>query len=339
MSEVHWGILGNATIARKCVMPAIINSSGGRIRALGTRSPEKVDPEFKNGIIEKIYGNYEEVLADPEVTAVYIPLPNHLHLPWTIKALEAGKHVLCEKPLACNAQEAREMAKAAESKGRLLMEALMYRFHPRSEKVREMVVQGSIGRPWLVRSAFCFSMAAEIMKKGSNYRLVPEQGGGALLDVGSYGVSVARWLLGEEPIAVQAQATFHDRHKVDIHLLASLHFGSGALASVEASFCSGLQQTYSVVGSNGALELPHDAFIPWENDAQLQWRQGDEESGETLTIAGVDEYRLMIDNFNLAVMGEKSPGITLEDSIANLEVLDALAEAIRNKSGVVSVNI
>lgn len=331
MNEVRWGILGNATIGKKCVMPAITASADGRIRALGTRRPEQASQVVENNSIEKVYENYDQVISDPNVDAVYISLPNHLHLPWSIKALNGGKHVLCEKPMACNAREAREMAAASKSNSRLLMEALMYRFHPRSKRIKEMVQQGSIGKPRLVRAAFCFSMAEELLEQGNTYRLVAGQGGGALLDVGCYGVSVARWLLGEEPVAVQGQAIFHDKHKVDIHVVASLRFGSGALASVEASFCSGLQQTYTIVGSGGALELPHDAFIPWEKDALVTWRRQDEESGETLTVPGVDEYRLMIDNFNRAVLTGAASEISLEDTIANLTVLDTLALAIRSE--------
>lgn len=330
MNEVRWGILGNATIGRKCVMPAITGSSNGRIIALGTRRPEQANQDAENNSIEKVYDSYDQVITDPEVDAVYVPLPNHLHLPWTLKALDAGKHVLCEKPLACTAEQALKMAAASKKSKCVLMEAMMYRFHPRSKRMREMVQGGSIGKPRLVRTAFCFSMAEKLLENGGNYRLAVDQGGGALLDVGCYGVSAARWLFGEEPVAVQGQAIFHDKHKVDIHVVASLRFASGALASIEASFCSGLQQTYTIVGSDGALELPHDAFIPWEKDALFNWRRRDEDCGETHTVQGIDEYRLMVEHFNHAVLTGAAPEVSLNDSIANLRVLDTLARAIRN---------
>lgn len=334
MNKLRWGILGNAAIANKCVMPAIAASANGRIRALATGRMQEAGEEVVKNRIEKLYSHYQEVIADDEVDAVYIPLPNHLHLPWVIKALEHGKHVLCEKPLACNGEEVRKMTEAAGKNNRLLMEALMYRFHPRSQKVREMVQEGCIGEPRLVRTAFCFAMDGGLLEKGDNYRLNVTQGGGALLDVGSYGTSVARWLLGEEPVSVHGQAVYHERFGIDIHTVASLRFASGALASIEASFCSGLQQTFTVVGSDGALELPHDAFIPWENDALFSWRGKDEEKGETIVVPGVDEYRLMVEHFSHAVLTGEPPAISLDDSLANLKVLDGLALAIRSERSI-----
>ena len=207
MDKVRWGVLGNSTIGRKCVLPAIKKSANGLLRALGTEHPEAARKVVRVNEIAHLYGSYEEVINDPDIDAVYIPLPNHLHLPWTVKALHAGKHVLCEKPLACTAAEARDMAAAARSNNRLLMEGLMYRFHPRSQRIKTMIAGGAIGVPRLVRAAFCFAMDLSLLESGENYRLRPLPGAGALMDVGCYGVSVARWArLGAEPDCVQAQA-------------------------------------------------------------------------------------------------------------------------------------
>ena len=200
--------MGNANIARVCVIPAIQKSRNGGVHALATRSPKNANQVAGENRIAQVYDSYEDLLADPEIDCVYIPLPNHLHHPWTLKALRAGKHVLCEKPLACNADQAGEMASAARDAGLVLMEAFMYRFHPRSQRIKQMVVEGNIGTPCLVRSAFCFRMGEKDWADAENARLKPEMGGGALLDVGCYGVSVARWLLGDEPIRVQAQALY-----------------------------------------------------------------------------------------------------------------------------------
>ncbi|MBR9987341.1 MAG: Gfo/Idh/MocA family oxidoreductase [Desulfosarcina sp.] len=208
-AKIQWGIMGNATIARKCVIGAIQKSRNGSVRALASRSPEKARDVAGQHGIPNLYGSYQALLDDPAVTAVYIPLPNHLHGPWTLNALAAGKHVLCEKPLACNAKEAEAMAAAAQKADRLLMEAFMYRFHPRSRRIKQMVEQGEIGATRLVRAAFCYLMAAEVLQSGVIARLQVEMGGGALLDVGCYGVSVARWLMNAEPVSVQAQASFH----------------------------------------------------------------------------------------------------------------------------------
>ena len=331
--RIRWGILGNATIARKCVIGAIQKSRNGLVHALATRSPvdaEKVAAD--NGIIN-VYDAYDAVLEDPAVDAVYVPLPNNMHLPWTLKALSAGKHVLCEKPMACNVSQAREMAYRADETGLLLMEAFMYRFHPRSREIKQKIDQGVIGKPCLVRSAFCFHMNDDMLQSGDNARLKPDMGGGALLDVGCYGVSVARWLIGSEPTTAQAQAVYHPSG-VDLQLVGTLRFEDGKMALLEAGFISALQQTYTVVGSDGAIDLPHDAFIPWEKNAVYTLRKKDEEVGEKHVTPAADEYQLMVEHFSDAVLGRTELNYTPDDSIANMRVLDALAEAAKTGSTV-----
>jgi predicted dehydrogenase len=325
-AKIRWGILGNATIARRCVIPAIQKSRNGRVHALATRHPAAAARLAADNQIERIYDRYETLLEDPAVDAVYIPLPNHLHLPWTLKALSAGKHVLCEKPIACTAQEAREMAHSAERGNLFLMEAFMYRFHPRSREIKQLVSEGRIGAPCLVRSAFCFHMAEEILETGGNVRLRAGRGGGALLDVGCYSVSVARWMMGAEPTHVQAQAIYHDTG-VDVHVVGTLQFPGGGLATLEASFISALQQTFTVVGTAGAVDLPHDAFIPWQHDAEYSLRGQDQETGYKHVIPGADEYQLMVEHFSDAVLKKSKLDFQIEDSIANMKVLDALAQA------------
>jgi predicted dehydrogenase len=321
--------LGNALIARKCVIPAIQKSRNGRVQALATRSPLTADEVVNKNKIGRVYDSYDALIADPAVDAVYIPLPNNLHYPWTLKALSAGKHVLCEKPLACNAREARAMADQAAASGKLLMEAFMYRFHPRSRRVKQIVDEGGIGSPCLIRSAFCFHLDDAVLKSGGNIRLKPEMGGGALMDVGCYGVSVARWIAAAEPVKVQAQAVYHPAG-VDLHMVGTLGFADEKLAVFEASFISALQQTYSVVGSNGAIELPHNAFVPWENDAVYTQRKQDDEEGDTHTVRGADEYQLMVEHFAAAVLKKTDLFYSPDDSIANMRVLDALSEAARS---------
>jgi len=330
MSEpLRWGILGHATIARICVIPAIARSVNGRLRALASRNPAAARETAEAHGVERLYDRYEAVLEDPEVDAVYIPLPNHLHRPWTLRTLAAGKAVLCEKPLACNAAEAAEMAAAAETHRAALMEAFMYRYHPRSRRIRDLVAAGGLGELRLVRTAFCYSMKSDMLASGDNARLRPEMGGGALLDVGCYGVSLARWLFGAEPEAVQAQAVYHPRHGVDVHLAAVMRFADSGLATLEASFITALQQTYTVIGSTGAIELPHNAFIPWEADAVFFQRGTEDEDGRPHTVAGIDQYRLMVEHFADVVQGRQPPVFPIDDSVANMRVLDALAEAAR----------
>ncbi len=331
--KVKWGILGAATIARVCVIPAIQKSHNGVIHALASRFPEGAAELVKKSNIKYLYDSYDKVLDDPSVDAVYIPLPNHLHHVWTVKALNAGKHVLCEKPLACSAEEAQEMAVAAEKNRRLLMEAFMYRFHPRSLHIKKLITEGIIGTPSLIRAAFCYHMGEEALSRGAHYRLNPEMGGGALLDVGCYGVSLARWLFADEPEQIQAQAVYHHTG-ADIHVAGLLRFPRGRLATLEASFCAALQQTYSVVGSDGAIELPHDAFIPWEHDAVFVVRARNQENGQRHVIAGTDEYQRMVEHVANAIMGREKPAITPSESINNMRVLDALAVAARTGTAI-----
>lgn len=326
--KTNWGIIGNATIARKCVIPAIFRSSNGRVHALASRNLKKAKTLAEKYNITRLYSKYESVIEDKQVDIVYIPLPNHLHKDWTIKALEAGKHVLCEKPLACNSDEAVEMAEVASKKGLHLMEALMYRFHPRSKIIHQMVCSGQIGAPRIVRTSFCFHIEENILKKNANSRL-KKRGGGALLDVGCYGVSVARWMMGENPERVQATAHFNSQG-VDMHTAGVLHFRKSGLATVEASFISSLQQTFTIVGEDGSIELPHNAFIPWEKDATYVYRTRHEEIGRQEVIPGADEYQLMVEHFSDVLIHGSLPLVRIHDSIENMRVLDALAESARS---------
>jgi predicted dehydrogenase len=327
--KLNWGVMGNATIARACVIPAIQESRNGIVRALASRSPQRAIEIQHQNRIDQLYDDYQALIDDPAIDAIYIPLPNHLHHGWTIEALSAGKHVLCEKPLACNARQAQEMAAAAEANGRILMEGFMYRFHPRSRKIHTLVAQETIGPTRLIRSAFCYRMSSDDMNSPDNARLQPEMGGGALLDVGCYCVSVARWLYNAEPRQVQCQACFHPEG-VDLHTTGMLKFEGDRLATFEASFIAGLQQTYTVVGDNGVIDLPQDAFIPWEKDAGYTLREMDAERAEPTIIPGADEYQLMVEHFADAVRGIATPAFPIADSVRNMRVLDALAAAARS---------
>ena len=321
--RLHWGVLGSARIARRCVIPALSRARNGELRGLACRTEERVRSLSREHEIPVACASYEELLGDPQIEAVYIPLPNHLHLEWTLRAIQAGKHVLCEKPLALNAAEARAMALAARDKGVFLMEAFMYRFHPRTRKIKELVDQGAIGDPRMIRTAFCFRHPDP-----ADTRFRPEMGGGALLDVGCYGVSLARWIFGAEPEMVQAIAEY-GQSRVDLTTIGLLRFSKGRLAVVEAGFTSALQQTFSIMGTQGAIELPHDAFIPWEKDALFRLRGVNEEEGRVEVIPGADEYQLMVEHFADAVLGNGSLDFAPEESVNNMRVLDALARAAR----------
>ena len=249
--------------------------------------------------IPHVHGSYEHLLEDPEVDAVYLPLVNSLHRHWAIAALEAGKHVLCEKPLAMNVGEAQQMAEAADGAGRVLMEAFMYRFHPRMRRLREETGE-------LVHAAARFGFP---LNSPGNYRLDPALGGGALLDVGCYGVSAVRWFLGE-PDRVVAVA-HRQPDGLDMSVTAALGFPGGATASVWGSFESPEDQELVLVGP-AATEQIKGPFT--------SWRDPD------------DPYQLMVEAFSAAVLEGRPAPIPLSDSIANLRVLDSIREATLSPS-------
>ena len=196
-----------------------------------------------------------------------------------------------------------------------------------------MISLEKIGVPRIVRVSFCFHIKEHILRKKDNARL-NKNGGGALLDVGCYGVSVARWMMGENPESVQAAAHYNDAG-VDIHAAGVLHFRNQGFATIEASFISALQQTYTIVGTKGSIELPHNAFIPWEKDATFIFRGRNKEIGIQEVIPGADEYRLMVEHFSDVIKDEASPFVEIDESIQNMRILDALADSARSRQMVV----
>jgi xylose dehydrogenase (NAD/NADP) len=293
-------VLGAAWIAGRALLPAIVASRNGSLVAIASRDPERARAMAAQHTIPKVAGTYEEVLADRDVDAVYIPLVNSMHKEWTQRALAAGKHVLCEKPLGVNAAEAEEMAEAAGRSGRLLMEAFMYRFHP----AMRAFVAGLSGdeRPLHVQASFGFPLDDR-----SNYRLDSSLGGGALLDVGCYTVSAARCLLGE-PDTVLARARFDRDSGVDMSVSALLHFSGGGTASLWCSFESAEEQGLTAVTSNGSYSLERP-FTAWHDPH--------------------DPYQLMVESFADSVIDGREPEVSLEESIANMRALDRIREAMR----------
>ena len=285
-------MLGAARIAASDVLPAIAASNNGRVVAIASRDPERAKEVAGRFDGARAAGSYDELLADRDVDAVYIPLVNSEHKPWTIRALEAGKHVLCEKPLALNAKEAEEMATAAERAGKHLMEAAMYRFHPRTRAFID-----ALKDPIYVQASFGFTLQGT-----TDFRLRSELGGGALLDVGFYAVSAARWILGE-PSEVLARSRL--RNGTDMTTSALLQFSGGETAAVWASFESAEDQDLTVVTRDGAYRLARP--FSWPDD--------------------VDQYRLMVESFAGSVLEDRPVAIPPSESIANMKVLDRIREA------------
>jgi predicted dehydrogenase len=283
-------VLGAASIANKAVMPAIAASTNGHLVAIASRDESRARDFATRHSVDRVSATYEALVNEPDVDAVYIPLVNSLHREWTLRAVAAGKHVLCEKPLGMNAAEAEEMGAAAAKAGVLLMEAFMYRFHPRPAAfIREL------HQPMHVQASFGFNL-----DDPGDVRMQKPLGGGALLDVGCYGVSVSRWILGEpDGVAAWAQGG-----EVDMTVSALLHFPGGATASVWASFEAAEVQELTVLSHDGKhrLERPFSTMEP-------------------------NPYRLMVESFGDSVLEGRPVALPVSDSVANMKVLDRIAEA------------
>ncbi len=324
---VRWGILSTANIGRKTVTPALQAARNGTVVAVASRDAARAQTYADSLGIETAYGNYEALLADPNIDAVYIPLPNSLHKPWTIRALEVGKHVLCEKPLGLNAQECLDMHAAAEENGRILMEAFMYRFHPRVKRVLELLQSRTLGDLRLVRAGFTFTVA-----NPENIRLQPELGGGALMDVGCYCVNVGRTLLGSEPVQAQAFAVWSEG--VDKSLVGVLRFEGGVFLQFHCALDTARQEFVEVVGSEGRARL-ESAFLPGTEDAAIALTKGGERREET--IPGAHQYRLMGEHFADCVLQGRQPRYGALEAAANLAALEALYKSAREGGRPVAV--
>jgi predicted dehydrogenase len=287
-------VLGAAWIADRALLAALRDAAGSELLAIASRDPARARELAARHGVPRVHADYAGLLADPEVDAVYVPLPNSLHLPWTQRALAAGKHVLCEKPLAMNATEAREMADSARASGRLLMEAAMYRFQPR---MRELVASLAGAEIRHVSASFTFPIAA-----ADNYRLRPELGGGALLDVGFYVADVARWLLGE-PERVEAAVR---GGAVDMSCGALLRFPDGPQAALFCSFEAAEHQELVVVCADRVVRLEWPFTPSPDPDGQ---------------------YRLMVEAFCAAALSGGASPLPLESSIGTMRLLDRIRDA------------
>lgn len=322
MASPRWGILGAARIARQAVVPAIRNA-GGEVVVLGCRDRLRGDKIASTLAIGQVVEGYQAVL-ESDIDCVYVPLPNSLHCQWTLAALEHGRHVLCEKPLALSRRQADQMTAKARSADLLLGEALMYRHHPRWAVLTSLLGSGRIGAVRQISGNFSFPLAP-----GSDYRWEAELGGGALYDVGSYLVSGARLLAGREPESVTAVASF--RHLVDENVAFSMLFPGAVdsprlVASLACGFSSAESQWLRIVGTDGEIVIdePFTAWRGGEAPIRLRARAGWEE----IPSPAADPYLEMVRAFHRSLAtGEPFP-TSGEDGAATLAVLDALFESL-----------
>ncbi|HMA53676.1 MAG TPA: Gfo/Idh/MocA family oxidoreductase [Acidobacteriota bacterium] len=321
--KINWGVLGCAGIAEKAFIPAVLRSRNGALAAIASRDESRAADWARRFGFLRSHRTYQELVDDPAVDAVYNPLPNDLHAEWSIRAMCAGKHVLCEKPLALNAPEARAMIQAAEESGVLLMEGFMYKFHPQIDKALELIRAGAIGEPRSVHSSFTFRFARD----GSNYRWSPAQGGGALYDVGCYTISIARLVLGAEPLAVSAAAHSDPATGVDLTTATLLEFPGGRFAQCDSSFETHFQSRLIVAGADGTLGLAR-AFSAKDFDVAVEIVRGD--SVEALPIRKANMFTLMIEHFADAAAGEAPLRYPASDAWNNMRAIDACFESVRS---------
>jgi predicted dehydrogenase len=301
------------------VLPGFARSEPADLVAVASRSDERAQAYAAEHGVPRGYGSYDGLLADDDVEAVYISLPNGLHGEWTRRALEAGKHVLCEKPLTPTADEARDLFALAEEQSLLLMEAFMYRHHPQTHMARDLIRGGEIGDPLIVRSWFHF----EVEDPASDVRYQVEQAGGALRDVGCYCVSFSNYLLESGPSKVSAVAHWADSG-VDQRFSASMAYESGTLATFDCSIQAPLHIGLTVLGSRGALHIP-TPWYPHEPPQRIALHRGD--ATQQVAAEGEDSYFLEIENFTAAVIGEAEPEVPPGETVRNLETIDRLIAA------------
>jgi predicted dehydrogenase len=318
---VRWGILGAADIALHKQIPALQASAHARVVAIASRDLKKAQAAASALGIPRAYGSYEELLADPEIDAIYNPLPNHLHVPWSIRAAEAGKHVLCEKPLALTADDARRLLAAREATGVQIAEAFMVRTHPQWAAVRELIAEGRVGELRLIVGHFSY-----FRRDPKDIRSVPEWGGGALMDIGCYPITLSRWLFAEEPVGAIAMIERDPDMRIDRLASGLLRFPSG-----QASFtCAGQlvsHQRMQVFGTEGRIEIEIPFNAPADRECRIFVDDGSKFAGasaEVITFPAVDQYRLQGERFCEAVRGVGIVPVSLEDAIGNMSVLDAL---------------
>jgi D-xylose 1-dehydrogenase (NADP+, D-xylono-1,5-lactone-forming) len=314
-TKVKWGIISSAKIARSALVPAISAASNAELVALGTPRAERVQ-ENAGQYGYRVLPSYEAVLESPEIDAIYNPLPNGMHADWSIRALKAGKHVLCEKPFTVRPEEVAPMVEAAEASGKRLMEAFMYRFHPQMALAKEALDSGRIGTLRFIRASFTFNSPPN----PENPRFQRDQGPGALLDVGCYCINAIRFFSGGVPDAATAWASWDEGSGGDMTTTGLLEYASHS-ALFDSSFESAGRSGVEVVGSGGRIEIPRP-WLPGTDPAVVKlW---DKNGLEELTTEGVDQYRLMVEHFSDCILNDHPPVRGPEDALENMRVIEAV---------------
>jgi predicted dehydrogenase len=316
VEAVRWGIISTARINSKIVRAAA-GSGLVEVAGIASRQLERAQAAARSLGLQRAYGSYEALLADEEIEAVYISLPNSLHFEWSARALEAGKHVLCEKPLSRHPGEVEALFDKAQEGALILSEAFMYRHHPQTRRLSQLIEQGAIGELRLVRAAFSFTLTDP-----RNIRLRPELDGGALLDVGCYCLSAARLLAGE-PLSAHAEAWFGPSG-TDWVCAGTLRFPGDVLAVFDCGTALPPRDELEAIGSEGSLFLDD----PWRGiEARIEYRHAG--ANEVITVEPADPYRLELENLSAAIRGRDAPLLGRDDALGQARALDALMRSAR----------
>jgi predicted dehydrogenase len=325
-NRIRWGVLGIAKIAIEKVIPAIQRGATGEVLAIASRSMDKARSAANRLGIERSYGSYEELLADPAIDAVYNPLPNHLHVPWSVRAMEAGKHVLCEKPIAVDAGQAAQLVEARQRTGRLVMEAAMVRTHPRWLGARELVRGGRLGEMRSVIGFFSY-----FNESPENVRHQRGTGGGCLLDIGFYPITMSRFIFDAEPRRVLGRLDIDPRFGVDRLASAILDFPAGHAVFTCSSQLSP-HQSFDILGTRGRIAIEIPWSMPHDRPSRLLVEgiaRAGKEGPEEVWFPACDQWGVQCDRFCEAVVSGGPAPVPIEDAVANMRVLDAVARSAR----------
>lgn len=314
MAKVRWGVLGCANFAQRRTIPAMLESPTVDLVGVASRSEEKAESYRRQFKLRRAYACYEDLLDDPQIDAVYIPLPNGLHAEWTIRSLERGKHCICEKPFASNAAEAARVAGVAAEKGLFAMEAFMWRLHSQHQRGMEAVISGKIGTVRLVRGAFSFPIPRK-----PNVRLVPDLAGGSVMDVGCYPISAARYYFAAEPARAFARGEIDPEYKVDMGMSGVLEFAAGR-ALMDCSFSLPYRTEVEIVGESGRILIPK----PWLPDPEAVI----EINGQQERLPPENQYIKQFEYFSNAILSGRPPLYGPEDAVLQMRVIDAVRRSM-----------
>jgi predicted dehydrogenase len=322
--KVKWGVLGAASIALRKVIPGMQQGEYCDVAAIASRDLAKARAAGATLKIGKSYGSYEELLADPEIEAIYNPLPNHLHVPWSIKAMEAGKHVLCEKPIALNADEAKTLLPVRDRAGVKIGEAFMVKTHPQWQRTRELIRKGRIGELRAIVGVFSY-----FNRDAKNVRSKLEWGGGGLLDIGCYPITMSRFMYGAEPLRVSGVLERDPEFGTDRLASAIMEFSGG-----QAVFTCSTQmvpyQRMQFLGTKGRIEIEIPFNAPPNKATRIFVDDGSDVGGAGIkveTVSVCDQYTIQGDVFSKAILEDGPVPVPLEDAIANMAVIDAIFRA------------